>query len=446
VSSSTRIVTDTNGRIVEAAGQAGDLFGIDDRWLVGKPLAAFVPESRRRDFRTLLLDLAHGGGSTGLSLELRRRDGAEVTVAVEAVAEARGERLEWLLAQPGSEEDAPPEPPPRALPEAAPLGRLLGRLPVGIVSFNVQLEVEYLNPAARVYLGTGAVGRLLPDPWPGFALRKFARRLFGSSPPPRRVVETQSGRLLEVDGIPGGRQTSALLLLQDVTARERRRRAEHEFAANAAHELRTPIAAIASALEVLQNGAKETPEDRDLFLGHIQRESDRLGRLASALLLLARIQTGQETPSLELVEVGPLLDEIAGRLEPRQGVTVEVSCGAGVGMLADRDLLRTAVWNVAANAVRHTSAGRITLTGRDLGRVSEIEIRDTGIGIPPVEQDRIFERFVRADRRAGDGFGLGLPIAREILRAMSGSISLDSTPGKGTRVRLVVPSARLVAT
>ena len=443
VNAPTRIVTDANGRIVEAAAKASELLGIEDRWLVGKPLAAFIPEAGRRSFRTLLLDLSHGGGSTGLSLELRRRDGRQLTVPVEAVVEAGGERLEWLLADPEFEELPEPQP-GKSLPEATSLSRLLGRLPVGLVSLNSDLDVEYVNPSARVYLGSGGVGKLLPDPWPGFSLRKFARRLFTSSSPPRMVVETASGRLIEVDGIPGGHGSSALLILQDVTSRERRNRAEHEFVANAAHELRTPVAAIASALEVLQSGAKEKPGDRDHFLDHIERETDRLGRLAAALLLLARIQTGQETPSLELVEVGPLLEEIAARLEPGEGVTVKISCGAGVGMLADRDLLRQAVWNVAANAVRHTLEGRITLSGRDLGRFSEIEIRDTGQGMSEAEQERIFDRFFRGDRRSRVGFGLGLPIAREIAYALGGSVSLSSRPGVGTRVRLVIPSARLV--
>jgi signal transduction histidine kinase len=438
-----RIVTDANGRIVESAGGAGELLGIDGRWLVGKPLAAFVPEAERRNFRKLLLDLSHNGGSTGLSLEFRRRDGRQLEIAVEAVAEARGERLEWLFARPEVGEQ--PEPAPsEALPEAVPLGRLLGRLPVAIVSFNSELDIEYLNPAARVYLGTGSVGRLLPDPWPTFSLRKFARRLFTSSPSPRTLVETAGGRLLELDGIPGGRGESALLILQDVTSRERRRRAENEFVANAAHELRTPLAAIASAMEVLQAGAKETPEDRDLFLAHIERESDRLGRLAASLLLLARIQTGQQTPSLELVEVGPLLEEIAAQLEPREGVSVSISCGAGVGMLADRDLLRLAIWNIAANAVRHTSAGRITLSGRERGRFSEIEIQDTGPGMAEAEQERIFDRFFRGGRRTGSGFGLGLPIAREIARALGGSVAIKSRLGAGTLVRVIVPSVRMV--
>jgi signal transduction histidine kinase len=336
-------------------------------------------------------------------------------------------------------------PPPTPLPDAAPLGRLLARLPVGIVSVNSEFEIEYMNAAAQAYLGSGTVGYPLVDPWPAFSLRKFAGRLFGPSPPPRKLVET-GARVVELEGIPGGADGSALLIMQDVTGRERRRRAELEFVANAAHELRTPIAAIGSALEVLQSGAKETPGDRDLFLGHIERESERLGRLAGALLLLARIQTGQETPSLELVHAEPLLEEVRAQLDPKDGVQVRVSCGPDVGVLADRDLLRQAVWNIAANAARHTRSGRITLTGHDLGPVSEIEVRDTGPGISGQDQARIFDRFFRGERRAGGGFGLGLPIAREIAQALGGTVELESELGAGTRVRLRLPSARVVRT
>jgi signal transduction histidine kinase len=444
VKTATRIVTDSNGRIVEAADNAGELLGIDDRWLVGKPLAAFVPESSRRDFRLLLLELAHGGGSTGLSLELRSRNGEHLAVAVEAVAEAHGDRVEWQLASPDGEDGHFRR--RSSLPHAEPLGRLLARLPVGIISFDSELRVEYLNPAARVYLGSGTTGRLLPDPWPGFSLRKFARRLHTTAPAPRRLVETLTGRTLELDGIRGGSTSSALLIIQDVTGRERRSRAEREFATNAAHELRTPIAAIVSAVEVLQTGAKESPDDRDLFLAHIERESTRLQRLAEALLLLARIQTGQEPPTLELVDVAPLLEEIAGQLKPSDGVKVEITCDSGTGALADRDLLRQAVWNIASNAIRHTTTGRVVLAGRDLGRVTEIEVLDTGAGIPPLEQERLFDRFYRGGPRGGSGFGLGLPIAREIARALGGTVNLDSEPGKGTSARLVLPSARVVST
>src|SRR5512132_3803770 len=131
------------------------------------------------------------------------------------------------------------------------VGRVLARVPIGIVTVDAHLRVEYLNTAARVSLWRGAVGALLPDPLPRFSLRKFAGELFEPSPPLREIVETPSGRLLEVDGIHAGETSSAVLILQDVSARERQRRAELDFVSNAAHELRTPIAAINSAVEVL---------------------------------------------------------------------------------------------------------------------------------------------------------------------------------------------------
>jgi signal transduction histidine kinase len=439
------ILTDLNGRIVSASAGVAELLNIEERWLLGKPLAAFVCEDHRRAFRALLVQLGHGGAplTTTVALSPRGREGG--TIEAELLVEAKGDRLEWTIVE--AFEGEPPEPPaaaPRGMP--APLVRLLGRLPLGVVSLDRNLRVEYLNPAARVFLGSTRVGALLPEPWPRLSLRKFASRLFSNAPPVRQLAETPTGRLLELDGIQGRRGETALLLIQDVTARERQRRVEREFVTNAAHELRTPIAAIASTLDVLQGGAKEVPADRDRFLEHLQRESDRLGRLVAALLLLARIQNGQQLPALDLVEVRPLLDDVGADLQPRGGVRVKVDCASGVGMLADGDLLRQAVWNVASNAATHTAKGEILLLGRDLGRMSEIEIRDTGPGMAEAERSQAFDRFYRARSFAGaGGFGLGLPIAREITQALGGSLSLDSELDVGTRVRVHLPSARLVA-
>ena len=126
-------------------------------------------------------------------------------------------------------------------------------------------------------------------------------------------------------------------------------------------------------------------------------------------------------------------------------MVVRIDCAGEVAMLADADLLRQAVWNLAANAVDHTRAGGVCLTGRDLGAMAEIEVRDTGTGISADERAQVFDRFFRANRRIGKGFGLGLPISQEIARALGGSVTLESEPGVGTRVRVHVPSARLVA-
>jgi signal transduction histidine kinase len=325
------------------------------------------------------------------------------------------------------------------------LGQLLARLPIGIVSVGPRLRIDYLNAAAVGQLDAGRVGELLPDPWPVFSLRKFAAHVFTQAAVPPRVVDTADGRLLEVEGVPpADGAANALLLLQDVTARERRARAEREFVANAAHELRTPIAAITSAVGVLQGGAKELPPDRDCFLGHIERESDRLARLAGALLLLARIETGETVPSLRLVEVRPLLEELLQDLEPREGVTVRLRCEGGLWVLADRDLLLQALLNVATNATRHTTAGEIELACRQAGRACELEVRDTGAGIEAAARERVFERFYRPAGSAEGGFGLGLAITRDILHALGGTVELESAVGVGTRVRLRLPAAQVV--
>jgi signal transduction histidine kinase len=111
-------------------------------------------------------------------------------------------------------------------------------------------------------------------------------------------------------------------------------------------------------------------------------------------------------------------------------------------MLVDRELLRHAVDNVAANAVRHTSSGEITFTGRNLGPTAELEIADTGSGMSEEAAARAFDRFHRSS--ATGGVGLGLAIAHEAVQALGGTIAIHSVLGEGTRVRIAVPSATLV--
>lgn len=328
--------------------------------------------------------------------------------------------------------------------DGAALGWLLEQLPIGIVGVNRELRIEYLNSAAVAYLDEAVVGEQLPEPRSSFSLRKFAARLFTEASAPHRRVETADGRLFDIDGIPAGIGRPAVLLLVDVTLRERRSRAERDFVSNAAHELRTPIAAIAGAVDVLEAGAKDRPRDRDVFIEHISRESDRLGRLSEALLLLTRLQSDCDLGALELVEVGPVVEEVAGDLDSAEGVELSIACADGLLVLADRDLLRQALLNVGANAVRHTSAGQIELSCRAEGQRCVIEVRDTGPGIPEVEQDHVFDRFYRVRGSGRGGFGLGLAITREIARAFGGTAEIDSKVGEGTRVLVRLPLARVV--
>ena len=321
--------------------------------------------------------------------------------------------------------------------------RALMRLPQGVVLVDSTLLVDYANPAAERLLGVGSPGGPLPDPWPEFSLRDLAASLFGPEPPSGGTLVETDHHFFWVEGVPPGTAETAIVIVDDVTERERARQSEREFVENAAHELRTPLAAIVSVMDVLDSGAKDIPETRDRFLKHIRVQSERLSRLATSLLVLARLQTGVEQPRLTVVPVLPLLEEIAGRLDPAEGVEVSVRGSELTGALADRDLLHRAVSNVAENSAKHTKTGEIVLEAVPNGTTIQIEIRDTGPGMSEEEQERAFHRFYRSSNGT-DGFGLGLAIAEEAVLGLGGTIELESEAGSGTRVCVVVPSAKII--
>lgn len=261
-------------------------------------------------------------------------------------------------------------------------------------------------------------------------------------------LQQRSGAWLVLEGVLAGvavegRPTLLLLTGRDVTERRRQEQAEREFVANAAHELLTPLTAMNAAIDVLQTGAKESPIERDAFLADLEREVDRLGRLAYALLVLARVQATGEALRVRPVELSPLVHEVAESIEPRDGVEVGVVCPPDLAVLAERDLLERALSNLAENAAAHTSKGRIVIAGRRENGSAQIEVCDTGTGMPPDDRERAFERFYRAGARGGEGFGLGLAIVREAVRALNGTVAIESEPGVGTMVRLTLPVAEV---
>lgn len=227
---------------------------------------------------------------------------------------------------------------------------------------------------------------------------------------------------------PTGRGTSTV-----------REQAEREFVINAAHELQSPLAAITSAVEVLQAGAKDTAE-RDLFIDHIEREAQRLGRLTRALLTLARAQTELEEPRVELIDLCPLLEAIAERMEPADGVALTVECSKDLALVSNRELLEQAISNVVRNSVKYTEAGSIRLSAALRADDVEISIVDTGCGIPPEALPRVAERFYRGDS-SKEGFGLGLSITDSAVGVLGGRVEVASNgAGGGTRVTLTLPA------
>jgi two-component system, OmpR family, sensor histidine kinase VicK len=219
-----------------------------------------------------------------------------------------------------------------------------------------------------------------------------------------------------------------------------RTKVEREFVTNAAHELRTPVAAIASSVDVLQGGAKEDPSARDRFLTHIEEQCSRLKRLSHALLVLARVQMSQEPPRLEPTDVGSLLRDIGGQLMPAPGVELRVECEQPVVARANRELLEQALLNIAENAAKYARRGHITLSAAAADGFVSVAVSDSGPGMSPAEREHAFQRFQRGDR-GEEGFGLGLAIAAQAVEALSGEIGIDSEAEAGTTVWIRLPAA-----
>ena len=468
------LVTDDFGAIKAANLPAQELLGADARQLAHKPLAAFIPAHERRRFRHLLGTVAHDFRVRDLEFQLvpRGRDDIIVRARVRRADDASGaQELRWSLEDITKQrqdeielhlfaselEARVAERTEELESERARLATIVDNLPIGFVLIEARTErLEMVNQAATAIFGDAVElskregyredgSRYGPDEWPVVRSLRTGVRVSGER---GEIVRSDGARFkVELGSAPihdsKGRIVSAISVVQDVTERQRREVAEREFVTNAAHELRTPLAAIAGAIEVLQAGAKEDPEAQERFLGHIERESKRLQRLVQALLTLARAETGAEPAKVEIVPLLGVVEEAIAALEPAAVVPIEVECPADLGALANRELLERVVANLVANAAQNTSEGRIAIRALSTDDHVELSVADTGRGIQPEERDRVFDRFFRGTRDR-NGFGLGLAIVSQAVRVMEGTIDVDSPDGGGTVVRVRLRAATVL--
>ncbi len=220
------------------------------------------------------------------------------------------------------------------------------------------------------------------------------------------------------------------------------------FTADAAHELRTPLAVIRNEAEVALRSPRSTQEYCHV-LENLLEETNRLTTVADQLLFLCRQDAGLHPSVREDVRVDELLREVVGTMQlvaQEKGVTLALGGVARCALVSDSRQLRRVFYNVLDNALKYTDpSGRVTVTsGVSNGSVS-IAVADTGSGIPPEHLPRIFERFYRVDpARTGDGngAGLGLSICQSIVKALGGSITVESAVGRGTTVCVLLPLPR----
>lgn len=219
-----------------------------------------------------------------------------------------------------------------------------------------------------------------------------------------------------------------------------------QFTADAAHELRTPLAVIRSAAEVALRNPRPAEYYEDALQG-IAEEAERLTHLSDQLLLLAREDAGLNHGMPEPLDLGQLAQTAAADLEPlaeQKGLTLTCEVHEPAYVLGDAERLRRVFVNLLDNAVKYTEpGGRIDVAVAARSDSIEVTFRDTGIGIAPEHLPRIFDRFYRADpshNRETGGTGLGLAICRAIVASHGGTLSIESEEGAGTEVRIVLPA------
>jgi two-component system phosphate regulon sensor histidine kinase PhoR len=302
--------------------------------------------------------------------------------------------------------------------------------------------VRFTNPAA---------GRLVRDGRPAAALIPSLRRAAerGSDEIPILSID---GRVYGVQARRVPAENAVLLVVRDRTDELKREEAEREFVSNAAHELRNPLAGITSGIEVLRGGAKDDPEARERFLARLAVDAERMTRLTQSLLMLARVEAEGVRDPAQVVDVTLAADEAIEAVTAPEGVEIRAEIAPELVAEGDPVLVRQVMIGLLTNACAHTPPpGTVTLrAARGEDRNVTIEVQDTGKGIPHEEQDRVFERFYRGSATLeGEGFGLGLSIAKRMVDVMGGRMGLRSAPGEGStfwvRLRTAKPTPTPVA-
>jgi len=226
---------------------------------------------------------------------------------------------------------------------------------------------------------------------------------------------------------------------------ERSEQSRRELIVNASHELRTPVASISAHVESLLKPGRPIDDETRKYLNVVAAESDRLGSLVDDVLALARADADELHLDVRAVDVPAVVDRVCEALTPlaRRERTMSLLHSAAPDLpraMADRDRLAQVLTNLVRNAINNTpDGGIISVETRQEGDRVVITVSDTGIGIEPQDLRRVFDRFYRTDQSRAQGTGgsgLGLAIVRDLLTAMGGSITAESTPGVGSVFRV----------
>ncbi len=324
--------------------------------------------------------------------------------------------------------------------------QITGSMLEGLVLLDDRWTVLSINPAAQRIFGTDSacVGQ-------DFLTVERSHEMSAAIEAAMQTGHSEfrlhkNGRIYQLDLSridSATERAGAVLLAFDITEQEEAEQNRREFTANVSHELKTPLQGIIGSAELLENGMVK-PEDTPRFVGHIRAEAQRLVTLIGDIIRLSQLDEGDEMPA-EPVDLADLAEEALRDLQAeadKKHVTLycdtQSACITGV-----RRLLYEIIYNLIDNAVKYNvDGGRVDIQVAGEPHNVRVTVKDTGIGIAPEHQGRIFERFYRADKshsKASGGTGLGLSIVKHAVQYHHGSIDLQSQPGKGTQISVTFP-------
>lgn len=331
------------------------------------------------------------------------------------------------------------------------LERVLRSMVEGVLLMDESGTIVLCNSAVieMLYLNSGILGRKATDV---IKLEGFQEMLEGAlngdnsfrelqaKEPKAKVLLTSVRRL--------ARRKGALAVFVDVTEQRHLETVRQEFVANASHELRTPVAAILSAVETLQDGAADDPEATQSFLGMIERNANRLRSLVNDLLTLSQIESGRLEVVPKPVALRGAVEDVFKNLTPQaRAKETELICRVPTNLrvMATEAGIEHVFGNLVDNAIKYCPPkATVTIAAKAVDGVVSITVTDTGPGIEAAHRERIFERFYRVDAgrsRAVGGTGLGLSIVRHWVEAMGGTVRAEEAPGGGTRFRIALNDA-----
>jgi two-component system, OmpR family, phosphate regulon sensor histidine kinase PhoR len=336
------------------------------------------------------------------------------------------------------------------------LDAILSNISAGIIVIGRAGKISIINPAAERILGTSvdqAIGKAFTEIHHTRAIDTAIELSMAGNEVNEEVdISLPRERTLRVLASPvrdkSGKASGVVCILEDVTSRRKLERMRRDFVANVSHELRTPVANLQAVADALQAGALDDREKALKFIADIDSEAQRLAGIIEDLLVLSRMEAEESAFTEVMLDLNELLGEVAtdkAALAERESVELVPPVEGRLTVYGDAKILRTAFANLVDNALKYNRpGGRVELAALSTGETVTVTVTDTGIGIPRTDQSKIFERFYRVDKarsRETGGTGLGLSIVRHSIELHGGTVSVESTEGKGSKFTIVLPSA-----